>query len=233
MTATITACDERDRQDGGERTSADMGERGAYAARGGCGIVGVHERIRPKQHERDDAGDGEADGGEQHRSRQVGDADARRRTHAPGPVRLGPMTAPTVVDHTTSESARPICRGSARSTAANRDCRLAAVLAPNRTSPSSTIGRRSALAPTRSRRRADGAAQPAEGQGGPPTGSRRDRGQRDRERGRSDGEHHDGHTGPAGGAADVLDQQRADGEARAVADATDDLDERQNRDDPR
>ena len=37
------------------------------------------------------------------------------------------MTAPTVVAQTTSESERPTCEGSARSTAAKRDCRLAAV----------------------------------------------------------------------------------------------------------
>ena len=57
-------------------------------------------------------------------------------TAVPGWMRFGPATAPTVTAHTTVERARPRCSGAARSTAANRACRLAAVPTPIPAAPS-------------------------------------------------------------------------------------------------
>ena len=58
-------------------------------------------------------------------------------TTAPGWIRLGPATAPIVMAQTTADSDRPRCSASARSTAANRACRLAAVPTPTPAAPSS------------------------------------------------------------------------------------------------
>ncbi len=55
-----------------------------------------------------------------------------------GPLRLGPATAPTVVAQTTTDSARPRERGSARSVAAYREALLAAVVEPSSTAPTSS-----------------------------------------------------------------------------------------------
>ncbi len=153
-------------------------------------------------------------------------------TEAPGPVRLGPTTAPIVVDQTTRERARPTWPGLARSTAAKRDCRLAAVLAPNSRRPPSRIGSDSVSAP----RMTTPAPVAPNSQPSVRAGRRPVRAAIDdsghRERRGAERQHHHRHAGPAGRAADVLDQERPDREPSAVAHPADDLDEREDRDDP-
>ena len=56
-------------------------------------------------------------------------------TTAPGWIRLGPATAPMVMAQTTADRERPRCSGSARSTAANRAWRFAAVPTPTPAAP--------------------------------------------------------------------------------------------------
>ena len=70
-----------------------------------------------------------------------------RATVAPGPMRFGPRTTPTVVAHTTTDSARARCPASARSAAAYLDCRLVAVPLPRSSAPRSTRTKASKDAP--------------------------------------------------------------------------------------
>ncbi len=157
---------------------------------------------------------------------------SRSANAAPGPVRLGPTTAPTVVDHTTSDRARPIWSGAARSTAAKRDCRLAAVLAPNSVRPARMTHSDSSSAP-RTTMAAPSAplSQPRVSAGRRPVRAAiEDSGIVNAAA--PERQHHDRHAGPAGGAADVLDQDRSDREPGTVADPADDLHQRKHRDDP-
>jgi hypothetical protein len=62
------------------------------------------------------------------------------RIFSSGAGRLGPITAPTVVDQTTSESERPRIDGSARSTAAYRAASLPALAAPKTKNPANSKG---------------------------------------------------------------------------------------------
>ena len=55
-------------------------------------------------------------------------------------ARLGPSTAPSVVAHTIKERWRPRNAAGARSTAAYRAWKLAAVAAPNRKNPGNRSG---------------------------------------------------------------------------------------------
>src|SRR5690349_1269727 len=59
---------------------------------------------------------------------------------APGRVRFGPATAPTVVAHTTSPRERARAPGSARSVAAKRACRFDALPTPSSTIPTIRSG---------------------------------------------------------------------------------------------
>ena len=69
-----------------------------------------------------------------------GGSPSARPIASPGPKRLGPTTAPTVVDHTTRERSRARVRGAAASVAAKRDCRFRAVPAPSSPMPTSSAG---------------------------------------------------------------------------------------------
>ena len=97
---------------------------------------------------------------------------------APGRIRFGPATAPTVMDQTTKARSRPRCWGTARSTAAKRACRLAAFPTPSRAEPASSTAkdpvtgasaisaepsRASSRPVTSARRRPERAAAPANG----------------------------------------------------------------------
>ena len=74
-----------------------------------------------------------------------GPASAGRPSHSatapPGSARFGPSTAPIVPDHTTMDSALPRRSGTARSIAAKRACKPAAVAVPKRNMPSSSSGK--------------------------------------------------------------------------------------------
>ncbi len=66
----------------------------------------------------------------------------------PTPLRFGPATAPTVVAHTTVDSARPRPPSVAQSVAAYRACRLVALAAPNTVMPTSSSAKEPAAAAT-------------------------------------------------------------------------------------
>ncbi len=80
-------------------------------------------------------------------------SDSQSATKTPGPNRLGPTTAPTVVDHTTMERSRPRVSGEAMSVAANRACSPTAAPTPSIAKPSRSSGK--LVTPTATRVRVD------------------------------------------------------------------------------
>ena len=125
-----------------------------------------------------------------------GGSPSARPTVSPGSARLGPITAPTVVDHTTSDRSRPRVCGAARSVAANRDCSAAAVAAPAPASPDEQDQHRAEDHPEHAERDPGRRDQGGRGQrdaAAPPVGQP---GQRDRQQRRTEGAHGRGHPGP-------------------------------------
>ena len=120
MTATMTACAEASARTaagmpGWARSRAARSARDRRVARAARvlarHLAGQQQRVRPQQGDHDERrGQGrhqaDEEGAGQHR-----EARARPARSPAGPTRLGPATAPTVVAHSTSESARPLCCG--------------------------------------------------------------------------------------------------------------------------
>ena len=108
---------------------------GGPAGRGPRGKLPREEqRVGAKPGQQQAAGQKQSGGGDDERSGNGRQAQAWPTT-APGWIRLGPATAPIVMAHTTADRERPRCSASARSTAAKRACRLAAVPTPTPAAP--------------------------------------------------------------------------------------------------
>ncbi len=184
---------------------------------------GQQQRIRPQADEQQQRGQRQA---RPRRTRRVRPGPAGPRaspTRAPGRIRLGPATAPTVTAHTTIARDRPRCSGSARSTAAKRACRLAAVPRPSRAAASSSTGKLPVTVDTITSRASGHGGEQARDQGGPPAAPvrpvRRGAGRPPRPEGHDRGDR----SGPGVGAGELDGQQGADGQAGAAADAAEEL----------